>query len=170
MSVLRTGCRTRQRRVRLLRWRSQGSTPPATDRPPVHGITPEVREEARNVGVLTYDSHWCDDQDPPPFWEQKAYAAVDAAVPVIAGAAYKEGLLKARESVEAQAAVFAEVFRLHNDLLSEDREVTLRTAIAALDDLLAAIDKEGEEARTKAEADALAIDLSGIKEGGQDGR
>ena len=114
----------------------------------VFGVSPQVREEAcekaRSEWVAGgFDMSHAD-------WELRPL--VDAAIPVIAGAAYRAGREEARKAVEDWAYE-----NYHEDVELEvggpdtgepmDDYRTERTEVVALKDLvaaLAAIDKEGE--------------------------
>ena len=110
----------------------------------VFGVSPQVREEAcekaRSEWVAGgFDMSHAD-------WELRPL--VDAAIPVIAGAAYKEGLLKALKVMEAAQRLVDTINGMEKgaekmggqwyfpDPVLEDRDA-LRAALAA-------IDKEGE--------------------------
>ena len=120
------------------RTRQRASSPPSNDPTADFGVSLQVREEACEA-ALAVRAHTIE-------------ARVDAAIPVIAGAAYRAGREEAWKAVEDWAYE-----NYHEDVELDvggpdtgepmDDYRTERTEVVALKDLvaaLAAIDKEGE--------------------------
>jgi hypothetical protein len=98
----------------------------------VFGVSSQVREEACEAGLKQVGKT-------DPFTRSVITGCLEAAAPVIAGAAYKAGLLKAREVVEAERLTLDRPDLLTKEGLAQDEAYN-----RAIRDALAAIEKEGE--------------------------
>lgn len=125
------------------RTRQRASSPPSNDPTTDFGVSLQVREEAceaaeearkgvgRGMHVNTSRG----------YREQENQAIVDAAIPVIAEAAYKAGLEEAKARIRAAINEIDWDRGLPELVVSQEQEDAFRTFRRAA---LAAIDKEGE--------------------------
>lgn len=122
---------------------AQGELHAPVTHTPDHGITPEVREEACEAAIGALRGPRMVLNDARSRQRQDAELSIDAAIPVIAGAAYKAGLEAEREKLTD--------FRVRLEDLTAGMSMDPRMpkeAISALRSFIsevAAIDKEGEE-------------------------
>lgn len=101
----------------------------------VFGVSPQVREEACEAG-------WAKTQPYGPTLSRTEVGdVVDAAIPVIAQAAYKAGLEEAKARIRAAINEIDWDRGLPELVVSQEQEDAFRTFRRAA---LAAIDKEGE--------------------------
>lgn len=108
----------------------------------VFGVSLQVREEACEAAIGALRGPRMVLNDARSRQRQDAELSIDAAIPVIAGAAYKAGLEEAKARIRAAVNEIDWDRGLPELVVSQEQEDAFRTFRRAA---LAAIDKEGED-------------------------